>query len=603
MSADLVTFHAIVYAGTPETAELKKGPDHAANRSQLQTLMEAAGGYSSLTDAAKLVAAQWFLDDAPLTVAERRAQFLAEAKKGYTAAADAVTAQETAVTAAAAAVTDHTENVTETETAVDTALTNGTAIDGPALLATRNDARTAQQTAQTAADTKAAALVTAGDNVTTAQAAWDALYVDAKVAEIEAKQTEVDAKQAEVNADLNNQTLQDELTALQAALATLQEELVGLRNTETTTAAAQADVDAKQTEVDAKQTEVDAKQAEVDADPSNQTLQDALAALQAELSTAQTALAALQTTLTTVTDTATALSNAQAAQVTANQENNDAQTALTAATGATGLAEQAITTLARATQGRMFQSSARIVENVLNDLQLRHATATQKLAADVGNADLQAEVDGLASQITTKQAELTTEETKITHQRALQAAYDALTYYRNAKTSAEQGKTAADAKLVTLQAARDQVEAAAVAATGAVDGAAAWAKLAQQLEITWSDLYHYQMTLSRNRRYALGIGEVYRNLEAKATKELAAANNQRIMNLGDLYVKTGTKGKSENPDDQEGLFDYLRSHAGTSYENNGFAQDAAGYTIVTAGMTLQDIIDNVLYILRQGTHQ
>ena len=341
-----------------------------------------------------------------------------------------------------------------------------------------------------------------------------------------------------------------------------------------------------QTEVlTAKQVEVDAKQAELDVDTENVTLQTELAVLQNELSTEQSRLTALSDARTAYTDAGAAFSTAQSDWQTAQQANMSASTAL-------GQATNAIDTQSRASQGNAYVSQVSVSNNVLRDLDLRHQTAVLKLAADEKNTALSDEVTLLASQLATAQANLTAAETKVAQQRALQAASRSLEHFRGQVSNAQMTLSQLQSSLTSLEQKRDVLDL----------GTATWQAQAEAEERKWSDLYHAKMYASRAQRFSLAISECYRNLGQAPMKQLAAANNMRIMSLGQLYTMSGTKGLSENASDQFGLFDYLLSYVGSPFENVGFVEDLAGYTLVVAGMTASQLRDKVLYILRNGVH-
>ena len=62
------------------------------------------------------------------------------------------------------------------------------------------------------------------------------------------------------------------------------------------------------------------------------------------------------------------------------------------------------------------------------------------------------------------------------------------------------------------------------------------------------------------------------------------------------YINFGVEGTTEG--DNEGIFDYIQSVSGSSYENTGFA--TKGY--IPEGMTLQQLEDKLLNILKNGIY-
>lgn len=107
-------------------------------------------------------------------------------------------------------------------------------------------------------------------------------------------------------------------------------------------------------------------------------------------------------------------------------------------------------------------------------------------------------------------------------------------------------------------------------------------------------LFHSNSIDARKTRYAYAAMEVYNRLTKVESEEVI--NDVVSNNLVEKYISNGVEGTLEG--DEEGIFDYVESVTGTSYQSSGLATKS----YIPDGMSLTQLIDRIMEILRDGKY-
>lgn len=114
--------------------------------------------------------------------------------------------------------------------------------------------------------------------------------------------------------------------------------------------------------------------------------------------------------------------------------------------------------------------------------------------------------------------------------------------------------------------------------------------LTQEEQIELGKLFHSRATESRSLRWKNAQAELYNYVSLADAFEIGKEIEMPILR----YLNYGIEGTTEG--DCEGLFDYIGSISGTSYESTGFINKNIQLTV--SGVTLQEISTIILNILR-----
>lgn len=109
-------------------------------------------------------------------------------------------------------------------------------------------------------------------------------------------------------------------------------------------------------------------------------------------------------------------------------------------------------------------------------------------------------------------------------------------------------------------------------------------------QVTLGQLFHQRATESRKLRFAKAQAYLYANLNLQDVFSIAIETSSLVS----YYVDYGIEGTSEG--DCEGLFDYITSTSGTSFETTGFTTKT--FSPILENITLLEIGNNFLNILK-----
>jgi len=312
--------------------------------------------------------------------------------------------------------------------------------------------------------------------------------------------------------------------------------------------------------------QVDDKQTELAADPDNVALQDELTTLENALSYA-----------TEKVDQHQAVATTQAAYDAVLVTRTAALQAQETAKLAFDAAQKAIESV----YSQKYASDMLPLWQQKLDAELKLADVKEALVASPDDVTLLTEEKDLVSAIALEESKIASQQIKVNYQ-------NAMTIARNVYESRNSALSNALRNVETKQRNYDQVK----VASDALDKTSEeWVLEADKEESKWSNHYHDNMVASRTRRLGLVATYTYRELGLDAAQATAA----RLISVHDLYKNWGIKGIREG-NAQEGLWDYLYSHAGTSFEGDGLLE--SGYTPRSG--TLEDVRTRVLKYLEEG---
>jgi hypothetical protein len=104
--------------------------------------------------------------------------------------------------------------------------------------------------------------------------------------------------------------------------------------------------------------------------------------------------------------------------------------------------------------------------------------------------------------------------------------------------------------------------------------------------------FHANSVIARDSRIKVAQSLIYRSMSLADAFSFVSGTDA----LADRYVRFGIEGEYSG-ETIEGLFDFLTSREGTSYENNGLAEK--GVTLYN-GVTMPDFISSLMQVLEDG---
>ena len=115
-----------------------------------------------------------------------------------------------------------------------------------------------------------------------------------------------------------------------------------------------------------------------------------------------------------------------------------------------------------------------------------------------------------------------------------------------------------------------------------------------------SEEFHATSKKARQIRYSKAVAYMFRSITYSETELII--NNIKANRLDYDYIEHGREGVVEANNTVEGLFNYIKSTAGTSYENNGLLQKQLTFIATSNVNNVTDLSNNLMTILKEGIY-